>query len=161
MGDAPGAQLQQTILEAVVQELLAVLRNSLLGPSKSIYCYRPLEGGNPVRAFLDGLPLEAQASYLKSFEKHCQGHTLRGDKHRPWTEDGCERLFEYKDIQSKTRILHTTDRGNLIVLLYGFGGKNENKVEQRHVNAGQRLRDEYERRRNVIATRVSRERNRR
>jgi hypothetical protein len=143
------------ILRTVRAELLAPLDPSYLGPMKHIYCYLPEEGGCPAREFLDGLPREARASYAVLFRRRCQIGQLRGDTHRKWTEKGCEGLFEFKDNQSKTRLMHTTDAGQTDVLLFGFGGKKENKVDQVHVNRAMRLRDEYRRRRTEIERRVA------
>ena len=137
--------------------MLEPLDRSYLGPRKHIYCYRPQGGGCPAREFLDGLPKEARASYAKLFQRRCQEGQLRGETHRVWKEKGCEGLYEFKDNQSKTRLMHTTDAGNTDVLLYGFGGKKEDRVDQVHVLAAQRFRDEYRRRRAEIEQRVRRE----
>jgi hypothetical protein len=128
--------------QTIVDELLAPLDDAYLGPVKYIYCYLPLAGGCPAREFLDSLPKEARASYAKLFEYHAQGHQIRGDKWRPW-DDG---MNEYKDNQSKSRLMHITEKGNLIILLFGFTGKNENKVEQVHVNRANRMHSEYKER---------------
>lgn len=133
----------------------------LLGPRKFLYCYLPEEGGCPAREFLEELPKEARARYAVSFRRRCDGHQVRGDKHRPWKERGCDGLYEYKDNQSKTRLMHTTDVQHVDVLLFGFGGKNENKVKEVHVNRAKRLRDEYLRRRGEIEQRVQAEGKRR
>jgi hypothetical protein len=116
------------------------------GPAKRILCYKTADGRVPAREFLESLPNEAQASYAKSFEKHCQGHQLRGEKHRVWTERECRGLAEYKDIQSKSRIIHVFDRCNTVILLFGFEGKKENRVAREHVERAKRLRDEYRQR---------------
>jgi hypothetical protein len=125
--------------EAIIRNLLEPLDPVFLGPNRYFYCYLPLAGGCPAREFLDSLNDETQASYAKLFEYHCQGHQLRGEKWRPWT-DG---LYEYKDNPSKSRLMHITERGNLVILLYGFTGKKENKVDQIHVNQTKRLQEEY------------------
>jgi hypothetical protein len=150
VADDPSVQ----VLEAVKRELLRTLDRRYLGPKKFIYCYLPEDGGCPAREFLDSLSNEAQASYATSFERRSAGHQIRGDKHRVWTEKGCEGLHEFKDNQSKTRVVHITDVGQTDVLLFGFGGKKEDKVDLAHVNRAQRLRDEYRRRRAVIEARV-------
>jgi hypothetical protein len=147
-------ELEVQILEAVIGELLRPLDVRLLGPKKFLYCYLPLEGGSPSREFLDALPVEAKGSYAKLFERRVAGHQLRGDRHHPWTEKGCEGLYEYKDIQTKTRLMHTTDIRHTDVLLFGFGGKKENKVDQVHVNRAQKMRDEYRQRRSAIEGRI-------
>ena len=125
-----------------------------MGPKKFIYCYVPEGGECPSREFLDSLPREAKASYATSFERRCAGHFIRGEQHRVWTDKHCEGIYEFKDNQSKTRIIHITDVGNTDILLFGFGGKKENKVDQAHVNTARRLRDEYHRRRVVIEAQV-------
>lgn len=142
------------LVDAIVAELLEVLDPTLLGPAHHIYCYRAADGTVPAREFLDAIGDEPAGSYAKSFQKRCGGHQIPGEKWRKWTEPDCEGLFEFKDIQSKSRLLHTTDRGSLTILLYGFTGKKENKVDQVHVNAGKRLRDEYRTRRTAIERRL-------
>ena len=46
--------------------------------------------------------------------------------------------------------MHITERDNLVILLYGFTGKKENKVDQIHVNKTKRLQEEYKTRVDVI-----------
>ena len=158
MADEIDRELFDRALHAVAEPL----DSSLQGPAKRILCYRTKDGRVPARELLDSLPKEAQASYAKSFQKHCLGHVLRGDKHRMWTQKDCKALAEYKDIQSKSRIIHVFDRFNTVVLLYGFTGKKEDKVPDYHVNQAKRLRDEYRERRDAaIAGLTSKERGRR
>lgn len=140
---------QREAFERVLAELTEPFDPSLLGPQRRIHCYRTRDGRLPAREFLESLPREARASYAKSFEKYCQGHQLRGEKHHVWTEKGCEGLGKYEGIPSKSRVLHVFDRFGTVVLLFGFGGKKEDKVAQHHVNEAQRLRDEYRRRRDA------------
>ncbi len=147
--------LVDAIVAAIVAELLEELDAAFLGPAHRIYCYRAADGTVPAREFLEEIGDEPAGSYAKSFQKRAGGHQIPGEKWRKWTEPDCEGLFEFKDIQSKSRILHTTDRGSLTILLYGFTGKKENKVDQVHVNVGKRLRDEYRARRDLIEKRIT------
>jgi len=130
---------------------------SLLGPGKFLYFYRPPSVGRgdspPARTFLDSLPKARQAAYAKLFQMHAQGVQLRGEKHHPL--DGYEGLYEYKDIESKSRLIHVTDKWHFVVLLFGFTGKKENKIDQVHINEAERLRDEYRARRSVIEKRIT------
>jgi hypothetical protein len=147
--------------EATLRGLLEPLDARFLGPKAFIYCYaRPksIEPGVPARAFLDSLPDEAAASYAKSFEKHCAGLILRGEKHRPWTEKNCKDLYEYKDIQSKSRVVHVYEPGFVEVLLFGFGGKNENKVDEEQISLAKRLRDEFRARSTTLKNEIARRR---
>jgi hypothetical protein len=136
--------------ERALETLTRLLDPAFDGPYFRIRCYVTVAGRCPAREFLDSLSKEAAASYAKSFQKHCQGHQIRGDKHRVWTEIGCAGLAEYKDIPSKTRILHVFDRARTVILLFGFGGKKEDKVPAFQVNEARRLRDEYHRRRDDL-----------
>ena len=142
----------------LIRELLELLDDGFLGPSKWIYCYLDEEGGCPSRRFLDDLNAKAAASYAKSFQYHCQGATLRGDRWRPWTEKDCRGIYEYKDNPSQTRLIHLVEVGHIHVLLFGFGGKKENKVKNKHVLRAQRMRDEYIERRARILARLKGER---
>lgn len=97
-------EVEATIAAAIIEELMEPLTPSLLGPKKSIYCYRPSAGGCPAREFLEGLDRRAKAAYVHLFNVICGGNHLRGEKWHPWTEDdgkGCKGLYEYKDIASK------------------------------------------------------------
>lgn len=143
------------ILAAVKRELMRPLDAArLMGPKKAIYCYLPEEGGCPSREFLDGLTTEARASYAVLMQRRCNGEQLRGETHRKWTDRGCEGLYEYKDNQTKTRLMHLTDIGQTDILLFGFGGKKEDKVDTMHVKRAMRMRDEYRTRRATIEARV-------
>jgi hypothetical protein len=145
-----------SLLGAIIAELLEELDRAFLGPRKWIYCYRSPEGDCPAREFLESLPREARASYAKQFQRACSGDRLRGDKWHPWKGKGDEGLCVYKDIQSKSRLVHITEHGNLHVLLFGFTGKKEDKVDQVHINRARRMRDEYAERRKEIADRLKR-----
>jgi hypothetical protein len=136
-------------IEDIIKELLRPLDEKYLGPHKFIYCYLPAEGGCPALEFLNSLSTEAKASYAKQFEYHCQGHTIRGEKWRTWGHG----LYEYKDIPSKSRLMHITEKGNLHILLFGFTGKNENKVDTVHVLRAQRMQREYQTRADAIRKR--------
>lgn len=124
---------------------------------KSIYCYRPagLEKGkhSPAREFLDGLSVSAAARYSHHFETRCSGHFLRHNKWHGWEQKNrrCYGIYGYKDIESKTRVVHITDRWKVDILLFGFGGKKENDVEEVHVLRAISLRDEYTKRRDALA----------
>jgi hypothetical protein len=146
-------EFDRLLREAIIEELLCPLDSKFLGPVRFIYCYRPPQAPGigpmpPARTFLDALPKSRQAAYAVSFEKHAQGHQLRGEKHHLLA--GHEGLYEYKDIESKSRLIHTTDKWQLVVLLFGFTGKKENKIDQVHVNESERMRDEYRSRRASI-----------
>lgn len=127
-----------------------------LGPVKHLYFYRPsglqADASPPARSFLESLPAARQAAYAKSFEKHAAGFSLRGEKHH--SLDGYDDLYEYKDIESKSRLIHTTEKGQILVLLFGFTGKKENRIDQVHLNEAVRMRDEYLSRRPAIEKRL-------
>lgn len=78
--------------------------------------------------------------------------TRSAERNHSWAkkDSRCEGISAYKDNSSQTRIVNITDRGQLQILLFGFGGKNENDVEERHVLHAIRLRDEYRMRRNAL-----------
>lgn len=118
------------------------LDQRLLGPVKKIYVYQPEQPPCSVTSFLNSVSDETAASYMKQFEKHCAGHTLRGDRWHPLEES----LFEYKDNASKSRIIHTTYPGHIQVLLYAFNGKKEDKIAEHHMIAARKLLQEFERR---------------
>lgn len=147
---------------AIVRELLRELSPRFLGPRGSVWCYRPKDGGCPSKDFLDGLPTEASASYAVSFTRWCQGQLLRGDKWHRLDEKRYGKqeslrnrgLCEYKDIQSKSRVIHIEEQGFRHVLLFGFDGKNENSIDKVHINRARRLRDEYLERREEIRKRL-------
>ncbi len=141
------------IEEAIIEELLEVVDRKFLGPVGRIFSYRDSTGAAPAQLFLKGLASGPAASYAASFTRHCIGEFLRGEKHHIW-QGG---LYAYKHIGSKTRIVHTTEAGNIHVLLFGFGGKKENKVDQAHVRRAERMAAEYLGRRNTIEQRVRRQ----
>lgn len=84
----------------------------------------------------------AKGAYGHSFTMFAANGQLRGEKYHPWTEKGCEALADFKHNGSKSRIMTTWDFEGLVVLLFGFTGKKENKVDAEHVNRAQRMRDE-------------------
>jgi hypothetical protein len=142
------------LIEKIKETMLEVLdRKLFLGPRKFFFCYRPAGWPSsrlaPAREFLDSLSDEVKASYAVQFRRHCDGDVVRGDKHHPWwpTDSKCEGISAYKDISSKTRVVHITDREHLQILLFGFSGKKEDDVETCHVVAAKRWRDEYRQRR--------------
>jgi hypothetical protein len=142
-------------VENIIEEMLEPLDPKFLGPVKSIYCYLPSAGGCPSREFLETQDMKVQATYAKQFEKVCQGLQLRGDRWHPWNEEdgkGCKGLAEYKDISSKSRVMHVVE-GNLHVLLFGFAGKKENKVDRIYVKRAIDLKAEYLSRRDNIRPR--------
>jgi hypothetical protein len=73
-----------------------------------------------------------------------------------WKGRDYEGIAEYKDIQSKSRLVHTTEQGNLHILLFGFTGKKENRTEARYESYAVRLRDEFRARRDAIKQRLER-----
>lgn len=104
-----------------------MLDERFLGPKARIYCYRETETVTPAKEFLEGkLPKNAQSAYATSFMRHCQGEFIRGEKHHVW--EGYEGLWEYKHNDSQTRIMHTMEKGNIYVLLFGFGGKRKTRL---------------------------------
>lgn len=150
-------ELRQQIEQGIIEEMLDELAARFLGPHKKIYCYRLVDGSCPIRDFLEEQELRVKATYHKQFEKVCIGANLRAERWKPWTEDdgkGCKGLFEYKDISSKTRIMHLME-GNIHVLLFGFSGKKEDKVEPGHVKRAIDMKAEYLARRERIAQRVN------
>ena len=134
------------VTQAIIKQLLVALNVTLLGPKKHFYCYLPQKGGCPAREFLDSRSDEAKAQYLKLFTYHREGHILRGDKWKELT-DG---IYEYKNNSDKSRLLYVPARSGLHVLLLGFGGKKENKVEPGHVGRAKEMRNEYEARAKII-----------
>lgn len=120
-----------------------------LGPAKSIYCYVLGDGTVPAREFLEESPKRVRAGYAYLFQRMCDGHIMRGYQWRPWTESGCKGLCEYKHIATQTRIMHVQE-GNCHVLLFGFGGKKEDKAPKGVVERAQRMRDEYQARRDSV-----------
>lgn len=111
-----------TLIEAeIIKDLLTPFAEKFLGPKGRIYCYKETETSCPAREFLEGAPKPAKSSYAASFTRHCNGEFVRGTHHRIW--EGHEALWEYKHYETKTRIMHTMEKGNIYVLLFGFGGK--------------------------------------
>lgn len=149
------------LVVALVAELMEELDPCFCDPSqkKHIYCYLPMCGGNPSREFLDSQSTKVKATYAKQFEKVCAGAQLRGDRWHPWTEDDgkdCKGLYEYKDISSKTRIMSLVE-GNIHVLLFGFSGKKEDKVDPGHVKRAIDMKKEYQARRAQIEARLAKQ----
>lgn len=148
----------EELIAAMVQEpMIELLDPKFDGPVKSIYCYLPPDQSRPSRDFLNSLETKVQATYAKQFEKTCGGHNLRGERWHGWTEDdgkGCKGIYEYKDNASQTRLLHVVE-GPLHVLLFGFGGKKENKIKPGHVLRALAMKAEYEARRDMIEKRLS------
>jgi len=145
-------EFDRLLREAIIEELLCPLDSKFLGPVRFIYCYRPPQAPGigpmpPARTFLDALPKSRQAAYAVSFEKHAQGHHCGREAPPPGRARGSVRV---QDIESKSRLIHTTDKWQLVVLLFGFTGKKENKIDQVHVNESERMRDEYRSRRASI-----------
>lgn len=139
-----GGNIDRELFDAALSMVAEELDPQLVkGPGFRIFCYKTMDGKAPAREFLELLPKVAQASYATSFKKHCYGHTIRGDKHRVWKDIGCERLAEYKDIPSKTRIVHVFDVFKTVVLLYGIEGKKEDRIPEYHINEARRRRDDY------------------
>lgn len=142
------------LIEKIKETMLEVLdRKRFFGPKKFFYSYRPVGWSPsrlaPAREFLESMSKEVQVSYGVQFQRHCMGEFVRGNRHHPWgpNDERCEGISAYKDISSKTRIVHITDREHLQILLFGFSGKNEDDVEERYVLAAIRMRDEYRERR--------------
>ncbi len=146
-------EFEQLLRNAIAEEMLCPLDAKFLGPKKWVYCYRPPgQCGYPARTFLDSLPMARQGAYAVSFQKHCLGFQLRGEKWHPL--DGHEGLYEYKDIESKSRIIHTTDKWQWHVLLFGFGRKKEKKIDPGQILQAEAMRDEYRQRRAAIEARL-------
>ena len=129
--------------EQIIKELLEPFAKRFLGPKRWIYCYKKQDGGVPARTFLEQLEDKVFARYARSFLMVVDGmqHKLRGVN---WHKlAGYPKLYEFKDISSQTRLIHTTDDGGLFILLYGLFGKNEDKIEKGHLLRAQSLCDEY------------------
>lgn len=145
------------LFEIVKEKLLEELDKKFLTPMKSIYCYRH-EGldrarHSSSRDFLDSLSLKVSARYKYLFDTRCGGMNLRINKWHGWeqVDRRCKGIFAYKDIDSKTRLVHITDRWQVDILLFGFDGKKEDRVDEVHVLKAIRLRDEYLKRRDALA----------
>lgn len=147
-------------------KLLALIRARLMFPLDlrrfagrfgTVYCYAPPAGGSPSKDFLDSLSEEAQASYGVLFERYCTEGKVRGDKFHNWDNPGFDGISEFKDIQSQSRIICIKDDGQTVILLFGFGGKKENKTKKAHEQMALRLQAEYRQRRNQIAADFARQ----
>lgn len=152
-GQVTEAEIMAKVEAAIIEELLkAVDEQKYIGPKARIYFYRETKDNCPAEAFLNRLQKASRASYGVAFTRHCNGERVRGEQHRIW--EGYDSLWEYKHNPSQTRLIHTMDKGNVYVLLFGFDGKKEDRVDQIHVNRAIRMQEEYKRRRDAIETRV-------
>jgi hypothetical protein len=148
-------QIDAAIRAAVIREVLEPYKDVLVGGRVSIYCYRPLDGGCPAKEFLEEtLTGSIQGAYDVLFTRHFNGEQNRGEKHHVWTETDCDGLAAYKHNGSKTRIVHTTAKGGLYVLLFGFEGKKENKIETIHIERAKRMQSEFRGRYAEVEARV-------
>ena len=123
--------MNDEIVKGIISNLLVKLDDEFITQCKKIYCYCRADGSVPAKEFLDAVDARTKAAYVQMFRTHCQGHRLRGEKWKPL--QNCEGLFEYKDNGTQTRIIHAFEIGSLVILLYGFGGKKENKIEKGHI----------------------------
>lgn len=146
------AEIAAAVEAAIIEELLEIVDEKFRGSGGRIYFYRETPDSSPAKIFMSGLPTSAKASYAASFTRHCNGERVRGTHHHIWEEH--DSLWAYKHRESKTRIMHTMEKINNYVLLFGFDGKKEDKVETEHVNRAVRMQAEYKRRRDEIETRV-------
>lgn len=141
---------REILIERIRSELMQEIDKAFLGPKRFIYAYRDTLEQCPAQQFWDSLPSAAAASYLALFHAYCDGCQLRGEKHKPLGND----LYEFKHIQSKSRIIHVTDLEGTCVLLFGFSGKKENKIDREHILRAEHMRDEYLNRRKLIEDKV-------
>ncbi len=143
------------LLEAIRKELLGKCVHT--GTHRQIYFYRCPDEICPADEFLTGDEIDdiAKGAYGTSFTMLAATGSLRGDKYHQWTETGCDKLADFKHNGSKSRIMCTWDFKGLVVLLFGFTGKKENKVDNVHVNRAKNMRDEYFQRRAAIVTRLT------
>ncbi|MCK6683538.1 MAG: hypothetical protein L6R30_14110, partial [Thermoanaerobaculia bacterium] len=148
------------LLKKIKETLLRVVSDAYLGPEKHIYAYVDNSGHSLAMQFLEEIPKRSRAKYAHMFECHAKVGLsgLRREQHRKLTGRGQDDLFEYKDISGKSRLVHTLERGNLHVLLYGFTGKNEDDPDPGQILRAIRVRDEYFRRKEEIEKEVQRSR---
>jgi hypothetical protein len=138
--------VKDEILEEIKRKLLVKLDDEFITAHRKIYCYRSQDGSCQPMEFLNSTTTQARASFAHLFKCHCQGHILRGERWHKLEDD----LWEYKDNSSQTRIIHAMEEGNVVILLYGFGGKKENKIKPGHIKQALDLKYEYLSRRNEI-----------
>jgi len=105
-----------------------------------------------VQEFLATLTEARRAAYVARFRKYALGLQLRKDQYRALSR--VDSLYEFKDIESKSRIIFTKDHENAAVLLHGFGGKKEDKTDSAEITLAERVRDEYRKRRSDIEQQI-------
>lgn len=139
--------------------LAGAVRAKLLAPFEdfsgrrwkwNLYFYVAADGSVPAKTFLEDLADEPAASFTVLFTRRCHGEFMRGTQHHRWED---EDIYHYKDNQSKSRIFSITEPGFVEILLFGYTGKKEDRIDPEHILRAQRLRDEYLRRRFAIAKR--------
>lgn len=107
----------------------------------------------PALEFLNSVSVKVQATYAKLLTYFCQQGWLRRDRHHQWQGKGRDDLYAFKDNASQTRLVHTTAKGGLVVVLFGFGGKKEDDIDERYVLRAMRMRDEFRSRMTIIEQR--------
>jgi hypothetical protein len=138
-----------TYLAAAVKARLLAPFEDFSGPSWkwALYFYVSPDGSAPARTFLDELPDVVAAAYAVKFTRRCRGEQMRWEQHHRWED---EEIYHYKDNSSQSRLFTITQPGFVEVLLFGYVGKKENRMEREHTERAKRLRDDYMRRKAVI-----------
>lgn len=88
---------------------------------------------------LKGRNPSAHDRFMAQIESYCDGNMLTGKRWKPITY-GKTRMYEFKDNASQSRLIGTTisySHNNitesLFVIVVGFGGKKENKIDEVHL----------------------------
>lgn len=104
-------------------------------------------GGNPVREFLEGLDLQAQARLRRAVEQLVQRNVAAEE---PLVRHLEGKLWELR-VESNTniyRIVYAFSSGRRIVLLHGFQKKTQ-KTPRREIETGARRFEDYQSRKEV------------
>ncbi len=134
--------------------LLVSIGDEFRGPKRFIYAL-VLDDACDAGEFLENLSTRAKAVYRRLLRHHASEGIIRNAekyKYLKSSDPTASGLYEYKDNQSQTRLLHTVDKDGLVILLLGVEGKKENKLKAGAVDRAKRCRDEYARRRDKIVS---------
>ena len=119
------------------------------GPRHALAWLTPMEGTmkHEPKAFLSELKGKNPAAndrFMTMFQEYCKGTMLRGNQWKPLTYEKY-RMFEFKDNASQSRVLGVsvsykvgTENRSVDILLVGFGGKKEKKIDPYYLGLAKR-----------------------
>jgi hypothetical protein len=133
-----------------VDPVLAALTVPIVeADGRMIVAYRGLDGRVLAKEFLESLDTQAQVRYGLHFRQWCQDGQLRGKYMHPWDpkkgNKNAKGLQCFKDNESQSRIpcFPSGDPG-VLVLTHGFGGKKEDKLDDKQIDRADAVRREFQ-----------------